>query len=159
VAPNEFIRINVDGTATELQIKQLAVFLTDLRPFWPVVKRLVTGAGGWWSQQFATEGSFGGHGWAALSPRYAAIKATMFPGKPILQATGALRQAASNPRGEYTSRAMTLTIDNPVASYHQEGTDKMPARPIVFGDPLPAVAAVELHEAADTYVRDLLGRL
>lgn len=168
--PDE-IHISTNDAETQAQIEKLALFLSDLRPFWPIMKRLVTGAGGWWSRQFDTEGSFAGHEWAALSPRYEAIKATVFPGKPILQATGGLRHAASDPKVEYTPRSMILTIDDsneehgiarqagPVLQYLQDGTDHMPARPLVFGDPLPAAARVELEQAAEDYIRDLVGRL
>jgi hypothetical protein len=162
--------ITVNGHDADRRIEKLALFLSDLRPFWPIVKRLVSGRGGWWSRQFETEGAFAGAPWAALNPRYAAIKATMFPGKPILQAAGGIRRAASNPKVSMTPRSLSLTIDDsaekhgprgrtgPVLQYHQDG-DGVPRRPLVFGDPLPPVAAFELEQAADGFVRDLLGRI
>lgn len=164
-------RVTVDDRDAQQRIQRLALFLSDLRPFWPIVKRLVAGRDGWWARQFATEGGFGGAPWAELSPRYAALKATVFPGKPILQAAGGVRRAASNPKVSAGPRSLTLTIDDageehglrrrtgPVLQYLQEGTARMPARPLVFGDPLPPAATAELEAAADRFVRDLLGRI
>lgn len=140
----------------ERRIEQLALFLTDLRPFWPEVARL---ARSWWKRQFDTQGTFGGHPWAALSPTYAQWKARVYPGKPILQATGAMKRAASNPSRAATPTSLTLTIEDAKVGYHQEGGGRLPARPLVFGDPLPAAARAELQQAADAYVRDLLNRL
>lgn len=148
------VRIEFGGAPEQLQ--KLAVFMTDLRTFWPRIVPLVTG---WWREQFDTQGGFAGKEWAPLSPDYAARKAVMFPGKPILQATGALKQAASRPSRVQTPVSLTLTIDDPKLEYLQDGTDRMPARPLVFGEPLPAAAAAELQVAADEYVSDLLGRI
>lgn len=162
--------VKVDARDADERIRRLALFLSDLRPFWPVVYRLVAGAGGWWSRQFETEGAFAGRRWQQLSEPYARIKATVFPGKPILQARGGIRRAASRPKRIATPRSLTLLIDDsdeqhgisgsrgPILQYHQEGRG-VPARPLVFGDPLPRAAEAELEQAADDYVRDLLRRI
>jgi hypothetical protein len=164
-------RIHVDDHDAQQRIEKLALFLSDLRPFWPIVKRLVSGQGGWWARMFETEGAFGGTPWTPLDRRYAALKATVFPGKPILQAAGGIRRAASNPTVAAGPRSLTLTIDDsgeehgvlrtrgPVLQFHQEGAGRLPARPLVFGDPLPAVATTELEASADVFMRDLLGRI
>lgn len=151
---NAGVHIDFNGTPERLQ--KLAVFMSDLRTFWPRLVPLVTG---WWRQQFDTQGGFAGHGWAPLSLDYAARKEVLYPGKGILQATGALRQAASRPARAVTPVSLTLTIDDPKLEHHQDGTDRMPARPLVFGEPLPLAAAAELQAAAGDYVTDLLRRI
>ncbi|NUP99211.1 MAG: phage virion morphogenesis protein [Armatimonadetes bacterium] len=57
--------------------------------------------------------------WEPLSARYAAWKARHYPGMPILQRTGALRQAAVHPQTDITADSLTLTVDVPYAIYHQ----------------------------------------
>lgn len=148
------VRVDFHGTPEQLQ--RLAVFLSDLRSFWPLLVPAVTG---WWRHQFETEGQFAGHAWQPLTPAYAAAKARTHPGRGILVATGALKRAASAPRRAQTATSLTLAIDDPKLPFHQEGTTKMPARPLIFGDPLPAAARAELDTIAHAYVTDLLKRL
>jgi hypothetical protein len=159
------IDVHFDDHGSQERIQRLAVFLTDLRSFWPLVVPLATG---WWRRQFESEGEFGGQRWAALSPDYAAWKETHFPGKGILQRTGDLKRAASAPARAVTPTSMTLTIEDDKLAYHQEGTvygplragqGRLPARPLVFGEPLPAEAQAELDLVAEGYVTDLLGRV
>lgn len=149
-------RIDVDDRDAERRLRQLSLFLSDLRPFWPVVTRLVRG---WWSRQFETRGAFGGRPWAPLSPAYREWKEKHYPGKPILVQTGALRRAASSPQRFVTPRTLTLVINDEKLEHHQEGGPNLPARPLVFGSPLPFQAEAELDEAATEYVTDLLRRL
>lgn len=148
-------RIDVDSAEAEAQLRRIALFMLDLRPFWPLVVPLFIG---WMREQFESEGAFGGDGWAPLSPLYSAWKSLHFPGKSILQADGELRAAASRPERNATPRELMLRIVDPKVGYHQEGTDKMPARPLLF-DTLPPVAQAELQLAAVTYVRGIVGRL
>jgi hypothetical protein len=151
------VSVHVDDSDARRRIDRLALFLTDLRAFWPM---LVPVATGWWRQQFESEGGFAGQPWASLSPSYAAWKSAHYPGKPILQATGAMRQAASRPERFTSPISLTLTITDPKIAYHEEGTGRMPARPLVFGDPvLPVAAQEELQAVADAYIHDLLGRI
>jgi hypothetical protein len=144
-----------DHANADRYYRRVEELLSDLRPFWPLVVPIVTG---WWREQFDTEGGFAGRPWAALSPAYAEWKAQKYPGKTILQATGDLRQAASRPSRTSTPRSLTLSIDDPKLEYHQDGTGRMPARPLVFGDPLPPAAALEIEAAAERYVGDFLRR-
>lgn len=70
--------------------------------------------------------------WEPLSARYAAWKARHYPGMPILQRTGALRQAAVHPQTDVTADSLTLTVDVPYAIYHQaraRGKAQFPRRP------------------------------
>lgn len=144
------------GEDADRRIRTLALFLTDLRPFWPKVVPLVTG---WWRRQFETEGAFAGQPWPRLTPAYAAIKARLYPGRGILYREGDLYRAATNPRRVQTPSSLTLTIEDPKISYHQEGEGNLPKRPFVFGDPLPMIAEHELQQEADAFVRDLLRRV
>lgn len=163
-------RITVTGDRfSEEQIRRLTLQLIDLRGFWPMVVPVFVG---WMRQQFDTAGAFAGRPWAPLSPTYASWKARHAPGKGLLVFAGGIRQAASRPERTATPRSLTLTIDDskwghgpkkkpgPVLEYHQEGiAGRLPARPLVFGSPLPPAAALELDGAADRYVADLLRRL
>jgi len=148
--------VHVNDFGEQARIEKLAVFLTDLRSFWPL---LVPVATGWWRKQFDTEGEFGGERWTSLSPGYEAWKSTHFPGKGILQRTGEMKRAASNPSRAVTPTSLTLTIESDVLPYHEEGTTNMPQRPLVFGDPLGAEAQAELDAVAESYVTDLLRRV
>ena len=82
---------------------------------------------------FASEGH---GGWPQLSEAYARWKARNFPGKGILDLTGAYRNAATQigaPNNVITTTENSLTygvegLDYPV--FHESGTDRMPARPV-----------------------------
>jgi hypothetical protein len=137
-------------------VQRFELLMSDLRPFWPLVVPIATS---WWKRQFDTQGAFAGRPWTPLTAQYSLIKQRLAPGRGLLVFTGAMRQAASRPQRTATARTLTLTIDDPKIEYHQEGTSKMPARPVVFGSPLPAVAALELDRAAERYVTDFLRRL
>lgn len=150
-------RIRITGAEqAEKRIRQFELLLSDLRPFWPIVTRLFVG---WMSRQFDTQGGFAGRPWAALSPDYAIFKSQHAAGRGILNFTGAMRRAATSPKRIVTPRSLTLEIDDPKIEYHQEGTSRMPARPVVFGSPLPVRAQAELDMAAEHYVSDFLRRL
>ena len=90
--------------------------------------------------QFNSQGRHYGPGWAPLSPRYAAWKARRRPGRKIMVFDGMLKAQAAplNPRnfGVYrvSDDRLEVGVDpgrTPYAKYHQEGTAKMPARPII----------------------------
>lgn len=149
-------RVEVDDEDARLHLERIAAFLVDLRPFWPKVVPLFVG---WMRKQFETEGQFGGRRWAALSPSYAAWKALAYPGRGILVATGDLKGAASRPLRTARARSLTLTINDPKLQYHETGTPRMPARPLLFGDPLPSSAASDLERASEEFVDDLLRRI
>ncbi len=153
------IKVTMDDNDAQRKLRLLETAVSDLRPFWGAVIPLFHS---WMRRQFDSEGAFAGTPWAPLSPVYALTKTG---GKGILQASGQLRQAASRVEQRRTPHSLTLSIDDgganhpPVLQYHQSGTDRMPARPLVFGDPLPATAQMELEEAAERYVREITARL
>ena len=82
---------------------------------------------------FASQGR---GGWAQLSPAYARWKERNFPGKGILDLTGAYISAATQigaPGNVITTTENSLTygvegLDYPV--FHESGTDRLPARPV-----------------------------
>ncbi|MBA2741943.1 MAG: hypothetical protein H0U46_08020 [Actinobacteria bacterium] len=144
------------------RLQWIVAQLIDLRPFWPKVVSLAIE---WWGKQFDTNGGFGGRPWPALSPGYAAWKAVNYPGRGILVLDRDLRAAVSLPDRVMSPSTLELTIpwarlkgENVDVSWHQLGTARMPARPIVFGDPLPAQAALDLDRVMDEYLDDLVAR-
>lgn len=161
------IRIDLEGLdENERALAQLVAATTDLRLFWP---RLVPIFVGWMREQFETEGDWADDPWAPLSEPYATRKALKYPGKGILYATGDLRRAASLPRRFVTPETLELVIDDSemlhggktarsVGPYHQEGTDTMPARPLI-PEVLPVEAQAQVVEAANEYVDELVQRL
>lgn len=154
--------VHVDDAAVQKRVERLALFMQDLLPFWPLVVPIATS---WWKRMFDTEGAFAGTPWEPLAPATVDAKARLGLRAEILQATGQLKQAASSPTRAATPTTLTLMIDDSgpahdaILAYHQTGTATMPARPLIFGSPLPAEAQAELDAAAAVYVRDLLGRV
>lgn len=97
-----------------------------------------------WEKQFSTEGRYTGPGrWEPLNFDYARWKSRHFPGKPILQRTGVLYDSLTKrPFGveEIDPHFIIMGTDVPYAQYHQEGTDHMPARPILGAPPKSDIA-------------------
>jgi hypothetical protein len=97
---------------------------------------------------FVTQGGASGGEWEPLSPAYAAWKSKKFPGRGIGFLTGALMASMTGGPG-YTEIITPLTVefgeadDSPpteYAKYFDEGTDKMPARPVLRYAPAWGVA-------------------
>lgn len=149
------MRITVDDAEANRELRIIATGLSDLRSFWPM---LVPVATQWWRRQFDTQGAFAGTPWQPLSPAYAAWKQRRAPSKPILQLTGKMKQAVSRPHRVQTPLSLTLSISDEKLGRHQEGGGNLPKRPVVFSDPLPPIAALELDRVAEEYVSDLIAR-
>lgn len=86
------------------------------------------------SEQFATEGRAGGTPWAPLALR--TLRRRRGAGSTILYSTGALERSFLDPLAagrveELEEQSLTLGSNLPYARYHQTGTRRMPARPIV----------------------------
>jgi hypothetical protein len=146
--------VEVDDEEVLRELRRLQLGLSDLRSFWPKVVPLATG---WWREQFETEGAFGGEPWKPLAFSTVARKQRLGLRPQTLQATGKLKQAASRPSRHATPRSLTLTVDSEYLPFLQEGTSRMPARPLIF-ERLPLQAELELQEAAEDYVQGLIGR-
>ena len=149
--------VRLSGDAEyEHKLEQLRLHLADLRGFCPLLVPLVHG---WMGDMFRTEGEAGlGRRWEPLSPAYAAEKARRFPGRTILIREGGLRQAASRTRRDATPRTLTMTIESVMAPLHQEGTRRMPPRPLIPSH-LPIAWGRDVDRAADEYVSVLIRRI
>jgi len=85
------------------------------------------------TQRFAAQGP----GWAPLSPAYAEWKQQHFPGKPILQRTGALYGAMTSAsrfggsQSKISGDTLSIAPTVPYFRFHQQGTGRMPARPMI----------------------------
>lgn len=107
--------------------------------------------------QFDGEGVGPSGRWKQLSAKYAQWKARVFPGMPILQRTGALRDGLTNSSSATAIRSISgdsLTYGASVdyGSLHQRGTSKMPARPPIdlgpdFEDAMVALAKAGIRDA------------
>jgi len=106
--------------------------ITDFtRPFEQIADNFYEGE----KEMFASQGGAAG-GWAALNPQYAEWKSRHFPGKPILQRTGAMMESFTGKSGPFSRfdlspKRLEMGADDPKAGYHQKSTSKMPARPVV----------------------------
>ena len=83
-------------------------------------------------------GSGGGAagGWAPLSPQYAAWKSLHYPGRPILQRTGAMMESFTGKSGPFSRfslapKRLEMGADDPKAGYHQKGGGNLPKREVV----------------------------
>jgi phage gpG-like protein len=88
------------------------------------------------ARQFDAEGRGPNVGsWAQLSPAYEEWKGQNYPGKPILEREGALRDALTESSAPHALRDFSSTEFNygtdglEYASFHQSGTANMPDRP------------------------------
>lgn len=106
-------------------LRQGAVWLRVQQAFYRIMKG-----------QFASEGGQGkSGGWAPLSSPYKERKIKRYGNKPILQATGRTYRSMTAEGGDSIvdkqPQEMTLGTRVPQAKFHQAGTGKMPARPII----------------------------
>lgn len=113
------------------------------------------------TKQFDSRGSGPITGaWAPLTEKYAKWKARKYPGKPILELTGALRAALTT---STDSKALRSTVGNSLsygtkgieyASAHQTGTPKMVQRPpFDFGPDFEKTIAQAAHDGAREALR------
>jgi hypothetical protein len=96
--------------------------------------------------------------WADLSEASKKQKAKQFPGKPLLRATDALFKSlteAGQAGGFRLPRNLSLEIGtrDPKAAFHQEGTNRMPARP-----PLAEPDLKRYETIAGQYVAEMIER-
>lgn len=92
-------------------------------------------------------------GWAPLDPKYAAWKATNFPGAPPMVRSGALFNSVAvvGPEIDAHDTWATYTTNIQYAKFHQYGTTKMPKREVLFA---PEVWQEELASIVRKYVVD-----
>jgi phage gpG-like protein len=86
------------------------------------------------ARQFKEEGTVETGKWAPLSKDYGRWKARVRPGRKLLVFDGDLKRSMTVPgKGIYIVRSNSMTVGTsvPYAIYHQKGTPKMPARPLI----------------------------
>lgn len=104
--------------------------MNDLRPVWQVIHADFFQIE---EVQFGNQGERGGEKWPKLSEPYATRKEKMYPGNPILVASGRMVGSLVATGGEHRffsePRQMTVGTAVPYAVFHETGTDKMKPRP------------------------------
>jgi phage gpG-like protein len=114
-------------------IRRVGENVEDLRPAYDAIADLVVAEN---RRNFDTEGGHASGGWAPLSPKYAAWKARHYPGKPILELTGDLRDdLTERPMGVEVIEPQTIRLGSTLryGGYHQAGSGILPRRrPVEF---------------------------
>lgn len=134
------------------RLQHLGEKLADFRPLAAMIDPIFYG---WMGERMDSEGR---GSWEPLSPSYAAAKAARYPGKPILQASGAMYDGLTADRSKYSVHRITVDsgewgTDAPYARYHQDGTGRMPQREIILVD---TDLRVGILEAMRVHMRDTL---
>jgi phage gpG-like protein len=111
----------------------LATFEESLAEQSPALRRIADDFREMIAQQFATEGRAEGTPWAELAPSTLRRRRAR---TSILYETGALLRSLTEPGAaghveELEGYSLTLGSQLPYAGYHQSGTRRMPARPII----------------------------
>lgn len=116
-----------------LGMERLGTALSDFRFIFPRVVSLFEDS---FAKQFERRGAGPVVGpWSPLQPSYAAWKAKHYPGKPLLERSGNLKEGLTAKSGTHTVRDYSASMLNfgttgvPYASFHQTGTAYMPSRP------------------------------
>lgn len=152
-----------DPPLKEFQFK-LSRFTEGLSDFTPMFERI----GGVFRQQekkqFQSEGALGSGRWAKLSDNpagagYASWKKRHYPGRKIGVLTGALASSMTGGRGysqKVSKTSASFGMDPGSAAVHygryfSEGTEKMPARPLIVATSL---RGKQLQKTATTWVRE-----
>jgi hypothetical protein len=108
-------------------LRGLARRASDLRPAWPAVTRRVAAGYG---RSFDRQGP----GWQKLDPATTRRRIQEgFPPGPILRQTGSYREAATSAerlKVIESSHTLIIIVDHPLSLYHQDGTSRMPFRPL-----------------------------
>lgn len=115
-------------TQVDRTLTRLIDAATDARPAWDEIADRFASIE---EQQFSSEGRAGSGGWAPLSSAYAQWKARHYPGKPILERSGSLRDSLTRrpfPIEKIDRLDMTIGSDSEYGRYHQAGTERMPQR-------------------------------
>lgn len=126
------VQIKVDAREAIARMKAMARRSKDFRSVFRWAKRELERAN---ANNFAQNGLPTGRPWSPLDPQYASWKATKFPGKPTMIASGKLFQelrSLNGPANSIRLKAATFGTDVEYAKFHQYGTSKMRKRQIVF---------------------------
>jgi phage gpG-like protein len=127
-----YINITLDGVGTvKKRINKITGKIKDLKP---AFEKIGDDFRKTEDRVFKGQGYYGSRpGWKPLSPEYRSWKDKHYPGKPILQMTGDLRNSLAtkgkNHVQRITKNSITLGSNDPKFKWHQNGTSKMVARP------------------------------
>lgn len=120
---------SVEGeTQVDRTLARFADNVGDARPAWEALAAKFARAE---RRQFATEGAYASGGWAPLSPKYAAWKERHYPGRPILELTGALKDSLTRrPFGVEVIEPGYMVLGSGIdyGKYHQAGGGRLPRR-------------------------------
>lgn len=125
------VRVRVNARRAILYLMMMEERARDFRPVFRWAKRELQKMN---RDNFTTQGLPVG-GWSPLNADYAAWKSTNFPGRPIMQATGRLRDSLvrlDGPANQIDLTKAQFGTDVEYARFHQYGTTRMPKRQIVF---------------------------
>lgn len=90
-----------------------------------------------WFDSIAANFAAGGDpvDWPALSPAYEARKSVTYPGQPMMRATDQLYESLTSQTSDtiwYAGpKSIQFSTRVPYFEFHQQGTSRMPARPVL----------------------------
>ncbi|WP_029136171.1 phage virion morphogenesis protein [Nakamurella lactea] len=148
------MRLLIDIDGDQQLHRQLLRWTDRLTDASPAFDRMASTVATIEQQQFSSQGGYGSGGWSPLSPRYRAWKMRHYPGKPILERTGALKRSLTDrPFGieQINETEMTIGTEVPYARYHQRGTDRMPRRRPLE---LPASGRTQLVKILQRFIQE-----
>jgi len=120
--------IQVDDS--QLQ-KRLNIIIDGLSNFSPLFKKISPKSLALIDDQFKTVGKAFGTPWAALRPSTVIQKMKMGMNNGILQRTGAMRKSFVVKKLNSTELIIGSSLEKEYMKYHQLGTRKMVARPLL----------------------------
>lgn len=124
VARNTYV--SYDDHGATVRLRRYAEHLGDLATLWPqITEGFVKREGLWFSRQ--GEGT-----WPPLSDAYRDWKLKHYGSRPLLVRTGDLKESLTDPHKAVlaeTDHMLVLGSNVEYAPFHQDGTQKMPARP------------------------------
>lgn len=127
------IEFTLEGVGTiKRRINKISKSINDFTPAW---KKIGEDFRDTEEKVFKGQGSYGSRSkWVPLTPKYQAWKSSRFPGRPILQMSGDLKNSLTT-KGKNSieiirPKSITLGSSDPKYVYHQRGTKRgLPARP------------------------------
>ncbi len=125
------VRVRVFAESAIKRMREMERRSKDFRPIFRWAKRELEKAN---AQNFAANGLPAG-GWAPLDARYASWKSTNFPGRPIMEASGKLKDSLvrlDGPTNKIRLMSAEFGTDVEYAKFHQYGTTRMAKRKIVY---------------------------
>lgn len=126
------ITIKVDGQQAEQMMRGLVAGVEDFTPVWPKVEQLIMNME---TEQFESEGEYGGEKWEPLNDSYAEYKRRSGGDQGILVSSGVGRASlTTRGKGHYYNAGpnfVEVGTSIPYMSYHQRGNANLPKRVVV----------------------------